>query len=47
VLFFLPQPTYRLFGYFDLAFLVPELLLLLVAINSTARVIAKPAVSRA
>ena len=44
VLFFLPQATYRLFGYFDLAFLVPELLLLLVAINSTtARVTAKPA----
>ena len=36
VLFFLPQATYRLFGLFDLAFLVPELLLLLVAINGAA-----------
>jgi hypothetical protein len=48
VLFFLPQATYRLFGLFDLAFLVPELLLLLVAINSTtARASARPAGSEA
>ena len=30
------RSTYRLFGFFDLAFLVPELLLLLVAINSAS-----------
>ena len=47
VLFFMPQPTYRLFGLFDLVFLVPLLLLLLVAINSTARVVAKPVGSAA
>jgi hypothetical protein len=48
VLFFLPQATYRLFGLFDLAFLVPELLLLLVAINSaTGTLTAKPAGSEA
>jgi hypothetical protein len=37
VLFFLPQATYRMFGLFDLVFLLPELLLLLIAINSTTR----------
>jgi hypothetical protein len=48
VLFFLPQATYRLFGLFDLAFLVPELLLLLVAVNSaTGTLTAKPAGSEA
>ena len=48
VLFFLPQATYRLFGFFDLAFLVPELLLLLVAINSASgSLAAKPAGARA
>ena len=48
VLFFLPQATYRLFGFFDLAFLLPELLLLLVALNSTpAGVSARPARSEA
>ncbi len=48
VLFFLPQATYRLFGFFDLAFLVPELLLLLVAINSASgSLAAKPASARA
>jgi hypothetical protein len=48
VLFFLPQATYRLFGFFDLAFLLPELLLILVAINSTAGTFAaKPAGSEA
>lgn len=47
VLFFVPQATYRMLGYFDLAFLVPELLLLLVAVNSaTGSITAKPAGSR-
>src|SRR6478672_6883812 len=32
VLFFMPQATYRMLGLFDLVFLVPELLLLIVAI---------------
>jgi len=48
VLFFLPQATYRMLGLFDLVFLVPELLLLLVAINgATGALAAKPAGSRA
>ena len=48
VLFFVPQTTYRMLGYFDLAFLLPELLLILVAINSvTGSITAKPAGSRA
>ena len=48
VLFFVPQATYRMLGYFDLAFLVPELLLMLVAVNSaTGSITAKPAGSRA
>ena len=48
VLFFLPQATYRMLGLFDLAFLVPLLLLLLAAINSaTGALTAKPAGSRA
>jgi hypothetical protein len=48
VLFFLPQATYRMLGLFDLVFLVPELLLLLVAINGAAGALtAKPAGSRA
>ena len=47
VLFFVPQPPYRMLGLFDLVFLVPQLLLLLVAINSTAASLAaKPAPSR-
>jgi len=47
VLFFVPQATYRMLGYFDLAFLLPELLLLLVAINSATGLTAKPAGARA
>ena len=48
VLFFLPQATYRMLGLFDFVFLVPELLLLLVAINgATGTVAARPAGSRA
>ena len=48
VLFFGPQATYRMLGFFDLVFLVPELLLLLVAINSTTGAPAvKPAGARA
>jgi hypothetical protein len=47
VLFFLPQPTYRMFGLFDGVFLIPLLLLLLVAINSTSGVAARPAGARA
>ena len=48
VLFFVPQATYRMLGLFDLVFLVPELLLLLVAINSaTGTLTAKPAGARA
>ena len=48
VLFFVPQATYRMLGFFDLVFLVPELLLLLVAINSTTGAPAvKPAGARA
>ena len=44
VLFFMPQATYRMLGLFDLVFLVPELLLLIVAIQSTAGAVAqKPA----
>ena len=48
VLFFMPQATYRMFGLFDGVFLVPQLLLLLVAINgATGTLSAKPAGSRA
>jgi hypothetical protein len=48
VLFFLPQATYRMLGLFDGVFLVPQLLLLLVAINSATGMLApKPAGSRA
>ena len=48
VIFFVPQATYRMLGYFDLAFLLPELLLMLVAVNSaTGSITAKPAGSRA
>ena len=48
VLFFMPQETYRMLGLFDLVFLVPELLLLLVAINSaTGTLTAKPSGARA
>jgi len=48
VLFFMPQATYRMLGLFDLVFLVPELLLLLVAINgATGTLTAKPAGARA
>jgi len=48
VLFFVPQSTYRMLGLFDLVFLVPELLLLLVAINgATGTLTAKPAGARA
>ncbi|HXD16610.1 MAG TPA: hypothetical protein VN654_06285 [Vicinamibacterales bacterium] len=48
VLFFVPQATYRMLGLFDLVFLVPELLLLLVAINgATGTLTAKPAGARA
>jgi hypothetical protein len=47
VLFFMPQPTYRLFGLFDLVFLVPLLLLLLVAVQSASGAVAKPAGSAA
>ena len=39
----MPQETYRMLGLFDLVFLVPELLLLLVAVNSaTGTLTAKP-----
>jgi hypothetical protein len=48
VLFFMPQATYRMLGLFDLVFLVPQLLLLLAAINSaTGTLTAKPAGSGA
>ena len=48
VLFFVPQATYRMLGLFDLVFLGPELLLLLVAINgATGTLTAKPAGARA
>ena len=47
VLFFLPQPTYRMFGLFDGIFLVPLLLLLLVAIQGSSAAIAKPSRSAA
>ena len=48
VLFFVPQATCRMLGLFDLVFLVPELLLLLVAINgATGTLTAKPAGARA
>ena len=48
VLFFMPQATYRMLGLFDLVFLVPEFLLLLVAINSTTGALAaKPTGARA
>ena len=47
-LFFMPQATYRMLGLFDFVFLVPELLLLLVAINGTTGApAAKPAGARA
>jgi len=38
---------YHALGYFDLAFLLPELLLLLVAINSATGLTAKPVGARA
>ena len=47
VLFFMPQATYRMFGLFDGVFLIPLLLLLLVAINSASGVAVKPAGARA
>ena len=48
VLFFVPQAAYRMLGLFDLVFLVPELLLLLVAVNgASGSLAAKPAASRA
>jgi hypothetical protein len=48
VLFFLPQPTYRMFGLFDGVFLVPLFLLLVVALQSTTgSVTAKPSRSAA
>jgi hypothetical protein len=48
VLFFLPQETYRMFGLFDGIFLVPQLLLLIVALQSTAGIVgAGPQGSRA
>ena len=36
VIFFAPQPTYRMFGTFDLVFFVPEVILLTVAMRSAA-----------
>jgi hypothetical protein len=47
VLFFMPQATYRMFGLFDGVFLIPLLLLLLVAINSASGVTTRPAGARA
>jgi hypothetical protein len=48
VLFFMPQPTYRMFGLFDGVFLVPLFLLLVVALQSTTgSVTAKPSRSAA
>jgi hypothetical protein len=48
VLFFLPQATYRMFGLFDGVFLVPQLLLLIVALQSTAGAVGvRPEGSRA
>jgi hypothetical protein len=48
LLFFLPQATYRMLGLFDGIFLVPQLLLLVVALQSTAgAVAARPGESRA
>jgi len=41
VLFFLPQATYRMFGLFDGIFLIPQLLLLLVALQSTSGMVAQ------
>jgi hypothetical protein len=40
VLFFMPQPTYRMFGLFDGLFLVPLLLLLVAALQSTTGAVA-------
>jgi hypothetical protein len=48
VLFFMPQPTYRILGLFDLVFLVPQALLLIVAIQGAAGALtARPAGSGA
>jgi len=48
VLFFMPQATYRMLGLFDLVFLVPELLLLMVTnTGTTGTLTAKPAGARA
>jgi hypothetical protein len=47
VLFFMPQATYRMFGLFDGVFLIPLLLLLLVAINSASGVATRPTGARA
>jgi hypothetical protein len=38
VIFFAPQPTYRMFGSFDLVFFIPELILLAYAMRSSAPV---------
>ena len=47
VLFFVPQPPYRMLGLFDLVFLVPQLLLLAIAVHgASGSLAAKPAVSR-
>jgi hypothetical protein len=47
VLFFMPQATYRMFGLFDGVFLIPLLLLFLVAINSASGVTTRAAGARA
>ena len=43
VLFFMFEPTYRLFGYFDGVFLVPLAILLIVAVRGERAAAAPPA----
>jgi hypothetical protein len=48
VLFFMPQAPYRMLGLFDLVFLVPQLLLLAIAVHGASGApAAKAAASRA
>ena len=43
VLFFMFEPTYRLFGYFDAVFLVPLAILLIMAVRGERAAAAPPA----
>jgi hypothetical protein len=47
VIFFMPQGTYRMLGWFDLAFFVPEAFLLVAAMARPHGIVAPPAPSGA